>query len=102
LATTHIRFSLSLHDALPFSSPFSLRRSVKSLYVVSVIRSPYVFAVLSQRMVPCSTTHFSSPFFFHPIRSFVTVQISGLDKFRRIDRKSTRLNSSHRTISYAV
>src|SRR5437867_5167518 len=29
-------------------------------------------------------------------------KLSGLDATRRLDRKSTRLNSSHRTSSYAV
>src|SRR5689334_25426933 len=55
---------------LPAASPLNLSRRVKSLYVFSVVRYPYLLAVLSQTMVPCSTTHFSSPFFFQPLRSF--------------------------------
>src|SRR5437667_12757437 len=55
---------------LPSASPLNFRRSAKSRYVFSVVRYPYLLAVLSQRMVPCSTTHFSSPFFFQPLKSF--------------------------------
>src|SRR5438874_9278460 len=55
---------------LPSASPLNFRRSVKSRYFLSVVRYPYLLAVLSQRMVPCSTTHFSSPFFFQPLKSF--------------------------------
>src|SRR3989442_4800431 len=55
---------------LPSASPLNLRRRVKSRYVFSVVKYPYLLAVLSQRMVPCSTTHFSSPFFFQPLKSF--------------------------------
>src|SRR5690242_21208630 len=40
-------------------------------------------------------------FSFHPALGKVT-SISGLSKRRRLDRKSTRLNSSHMSISYAV
>src|SRR5947208_9848636 len=55
---------------LPAASPLNLSRSVKSRYVFSVVRYPYLLAVLWQRIVPCSTIHFSSPFFFQPLKSF--------------------------------
>src|SRR5207302_5567115 len=50
---------------------------MKSRYVFSVVRHPYLLAVLSQRMVPCSTTHFSSPFFFQPLKSFPLKRATG-------------------------
>src|SRR5437867_7316126 len=67
-------YTLSLHDALPISSRDS--------------RFACTPGLLRNRQRP-------------PTVSFPTVRVSG---HRRPvgDRKSTRLNSSHRTISYAV
>src|SRR6267154_1418364 len=41
------------------------RRS-KSRYVFAVVKSPYLFAALSHRIVPFSTIHFSSQILFAP------------------------------------
>src|SRR5437879_13169689 len=69
-----VLYSLSLHDALPISQVPSPRR--RGTHLVAVPRSPAVGQA--------------------PRRG----RAGELD--RRLDRKSTRLNSSHRCISYAV
>src|SRR2546422_5407503 len=69
-ATTEI-YTLSLHDALPISLAFGLRR--------------------------CRWREFQALTF-----SFDTLRYQYLRVIDRIDRKSTRLNSSHGYISYAV
>src|SRR3712207_7030991 len=86
-ATTEI-YTLSLHDALPISSP---RQRIDRLSRAQRAGSPDQFRRESAgdargRARPChdAATH--------------------LDRSRRVgqDRKSTRLNSSHANISYAV
>src|SRR5690625_6701769 len=39
---------------------------------------------------------------FMSIGPFGSAEFAGLDNYRKLDRKSTRLNSSHVAISYAV
>src|SRR3712207_8629683 len=82
-ATTEI-YTLSLHDALPI---YEVRRKTCSMRVG---RSCYVYPFI----VPRSS--------FHPY-SLDSV-VSGVEDVNRAlaDRKSTRLNSSHANISYAV
>src|SRR5437763_8757041 len=70
-ASTALFNTLSLHDALPISSPRGRRGS------------------------PSSTPRGSS-------RLVPSAAAPRLHRRRRADRKSTRLNSSHRCISYAV
>src|SRR5205807_8279018 len=81
-APTHI-YTLSLHDALPISrragSPGSLRFHSRR---VGSGPTPGARPARSPLLLPCFV---GSP----PSR-------------RRLDRKSTRLNSSHLVISYAV
>src|SRR2546430_12527584 len=72
-ATTEI-YTLSLHDALPISGP-PMRRDLLSDHVPSLAKPSRI----------------SSP--TCPTRKINT---------RKLDRKSTRLNSSHSQISYAV
>src|SRR3712207_7526791 len=79
-ATTEI-YTLSLHDALPISRP---------------ARHPQPREGLPRRGVRVSADDFSQ---------HVEVQRPGgrcVHAWRRPDRKSTRLNSSHANISYAV
>src|SRR5207248_10528556 len=76
-ATTGI-YTLSLHDALPISHP----KCSASVFPPKLLRSGLRIRV--------------------PIPHWpwwVNLQATGVCK---LDRKSTRLNSSHRTISYAV
>src|SRR5207248_9328535 len=73
-ATTHI-YTLSLHDALPISR-----------------RPP------SQRRACAPSCRAPAP---DPVRTEADPPVSR-DAATSRDRKSTRLNSSHRTISYAV
>src|SRR2546427_5170981 len=77
-ATTEI-YTLSLHDALPIFSP----RALPGTWVPPV-SSPEP----SSRRRPRS--------------SAATPRVMGLATSARRDRKSTRLNSSHSQISYAV
>src|SRR3712207_8405204 len=73
-ATTEI-YTLSLHDALPISKPMSFARSRFGVNMVPSIKGKFI------RLRP-------SPW---------------LPAIRVVrDRKSTRLNSSHANISYAV
>src|SRR3712207_7833841 len=76
-ATTEI-YTLSLHDALPISA--TARPTANS---TSCVRSKFPLA--EDRTSPC------------PKRSF-----KWRARSRSLDRKSTRLNSSHANISYAV
>src|SRR5207248_7806786 len=73
-ATTEI-YTLSLHDALPILNLQNRSRSCRrsSALLTFILRLPYIFRKR-----------------FRKSGTFVA------------DRKSTRLNSSHRTISYAV
>src|SRR2546426_7552438 len=71
-ATTEI-YTLSLHDALPISEPFV---------------EPTIKAILSS----ARTGQVGDGKIF----------VQPLERVIRIDRKSTRLNSSHLVISYAV
>src|SRR5207248_10744461 len=78
-------YTLSLHDALPISvhgGGVSRRRSGKRLMVAVAVTA--AGAVVGAVLWQGANTHTGS-WFGH-----------------QVDRKSTRLNSSHRTISYAV
>src|SRR5437762_8292037 len=70
-------FTLSLHDALPISL------------------MPFLMATASARMNSAQLSRKADPSQSHEGFDLVFVSPSG-------DRKSTRLNSSHRCISYAV
>src|SRR5699024_12867635 len=77
-------YTLSLHDALPiFDSMFRM-----FLYKIFYICSSYIYN--------CISTSKTS------VMSFCKISINNIKKYRKIDRKSTRLNSSHVSISYAV
>src|SRR5207248_10258687 len=86
-ATTEL-YTLSLHDALPISlASFASRRSVS---LKRATRSD-LDAPISSLLSPC----------FASLLPRCAVKGARTPRNRR-DRKSTRLNSSHRTISYAV
>src|SRR5207244_10826091 len=76
---TPASYTLSLHDALPICSPHDQTGPARRLSRPDHDR-------LLRRRPPW-------PSVLRPLRS---------DKGRRTDRKSTRLNSSHQIISYAV
>src|SRR3712207_6863571 len=86
-ATTEI-YTLSLHDALPISSSDDLRPLIKSTGMYAVRWSSF------------RRRQSSSPPTFGITTSLITM--SGSNERARSDRKSTRLNSSHANISYAV
>src|SRR5207248_5221253 len=92
LALTH---PLSLHDPLPilYSPEFTLN---PMWYVNAEYRSPSESGQCSSRITSMSL---SLPI---PTEATVTLRRSGSCTGLTQDRKSTRLNSSHRTISYAV
>src|SRR5207248_11361960 len=86
-------YTLSLHDALPISA-----RAHEQLARLPVV--PVRF---------CSRKCFPRDFLQQPFANphtgkskFAQIQVPPQRKKRDRDRKSTRLNSSHRTISYAV
>src|SRR2546429_7057633 len=74
-ATTEI-YTLSLHDALPISAVLLPEIFLKAISVVRNLGVP-----------------------LHPI---TTANFDFIQHYRPLDRKSTRLNSSHGYISYAV
>src|SRR3712207_8732152 len=81
-ATTEI-YTLSLHDALPISS--SLRRATSSGVAPEGAKPVEVFT----KSAPLDATIWVASRFI-------------LSERYAVDRKSTRLNSSHANISYAV
>src|SRR3712207_7279091 len=84
-ATTEI-YTLSLHDALPISLPPG--------------RGPDQSPLIS-RAVSHGSRHVSGSRVFSVPRSR-HLAAAGTPHFQHLDRKSTRLNSSHANISYAV
>src|SRR5207247_8756653 len=91
-ATTDI-YTLSLHDALPISKPGS---SEKRPLGIPTVRDRVVQTALRAVLEPIFERIFAAHSYgFRPGRGCK-------DALRRVDRKSTRLNSSHEWISYAV
>src|SRR5437879_4832517 len=101
LVCPHI-YTLSLHDALPIylALPFFVP-ALRQFRFVWVLGSVLLFGL---------GTNFYPYFYTHYIAAttglFVLIGLVGLERLSRIqvsgrDRKSTRLNSSHRCISYA-
>src|SRR5204863_9927306 len=82
-STTEI-YTLSLHDALPISLRAKRNR----------------FKDSRQRRIMARRSGIASP--FRPIGKTRTCRVIAAHIFERPDRKSTRLNSSHVEISYAV
>src|SRR5438132_13935625 len=76
-ATTEI-YTLSLHDALP-------------IYVLR-LQERFHFRLI----------HFSSSEVYGDYTGVMTEDVMDRFEVRQLDRKSTRLNSSHTVISYAV
>src|SRR5205814_5486068 len=83
--------TLSLHDALPI-----LRASATSLLVETGEKTP--------RPVACARLleHLEEWLSLHETEGFGPVRDRWRDLSSTLDRKSTRLNSSHLGISYAV
>src|SRR5207248_4915342 len=92
-------YPLSLHDALPISlRPYllnELRRSLTACRACSTASLIAVRSVLIAVRVDLITGRSC-------LRAPLTPFAAARSAFSRADRKSTRLNSSHRTISYAV
>src|SRR3712207_7434149 len=80
-ATTEI-YTLSLHDALPICGPAPGTNGVISAVVIEAIKAG------------------CAPVGFHDGFEWLAQRYT--DEQHEIDRKSTRLNSSHANISYAV
>src|SRR5256885_17240026 len=85
-ATTEI-YTLSLHDALPISS--SRRYRLSSLAAFSLSHRDYSTGSQVSMSLPTKSSLLRRPL------------ASNVSQWR-LDRKSTRLNSSHLVISYAV
>src|SRR5207253_11273417 len=97
-----VLYPLSLHDALPiylhhpvqwFAYPAG---RFDSRTEALVRQAGYVLAVTTQ---PGSTQDAQAPF---ALRRYEVLDTTGVSGLASIDRKSTRLNSSHVAISYAV
>src|SRR5207248_6442458 len=87
--TPHI-YTLSLHDALPISLSYFWQQ-VNRRTDGSLVNVGRVLRVKLEYQL-------SRPLFVRVVGQYIQDKTDSL----REDRKSTRLNSSHRTISYAV
>src|SRR5207248_5702423 len=94
--TAHI-YPLSLHDALPISSDDAMDPVPVALGIVEPLEDQGRSAVDSRHVLDAGSTSLDRP---SRIAREVDRAHDGLIELA--DRKSTRLNSSHRTISYAV
>src|SRR3712207_8834252 len=81
-ATTEI-YTLSLHDALPISDTLGMQHNAERIVVTG--GAGFVGSHLVDRLL-----------------ADTRAEIVVFDNLSRGDRKSTRLNSSHANISYAV
>src|SRR5699024_11775343 len=96
-STTILFYTLSLHDALPiflYGVLYSLWVAINGALYTTVA---YLLSIsIKNRFVALTI-----PFLWWFIMNFIT-GILGIEAFSPVDRKSTRLNSSHVSISYAV
>src|SRR5207248_11514893 len=90
--TTSVIYTLSLHDALPISLPTIANLS--TTYFINLKLTDSSSNVVSRNFYWYSTTP-------DAVKNACKWYYCGASKSAK-DRKSTRLNSSHRTISYAV
>src|SRR5437868_11011069 len=90
--TPYITYPLSLHDALPITD------------AMTVWMSPQVEAITGYRADEwVGKRGFFESILFADDRASVLEEVrASRDELRPLDRKSTRLNSSHVSISYAV
>src|SRR5690625_5954492 len=90
------RYPLSLHDALPISLEVQLARmNIRNIAIIAHVdhgKTTLVDAILKQTGV----------FRDNQETEERILDNHALERERGIDRKSTRLNSSHVAISYAV
>src|SRR5207249_7161462 len=64
---------------------------------------PYTTLFRSSRRIPRDVPLYPSPVAFSPDHKLMALEMApGLLHLKEVDRKSTRLNSSHVSISYAV
>src|SRR5699024_11897866 len=92
---TSDNYTLSLHDALPISKVINLRFTLLAP-VIQILE--YFWLIYSQPNSTYSRIFFKAMF----IPKFWSKRKSLVGIFIQRDRKSTRLNSSHVSISYAV
>src|SRR5207244_5968763 len=93
------RYTLSLHDALPISLSFMKWVSINKWRHRAAEKWPSSIMRFCRTCI--SLAHALSPtcrYLALPQRALCM----GLELEKQIDRKSTRLNSSHQIISYAV
>src|SRR5207249_6587220 len=92
------RFPLSLHDALPIFARSRSDTCNLDRFVPIGIGNQYLKDKRPILMLLCVDTH-GIPHVFRPVLENSLPHVK--DKRVRTDRKSTRLNSSHVSISYA-
>src|SRR5207248_11525655 len=101
LAPTHIS-TLSLHDALPISAGainHALRFTVPQTRMAYIHPATHFTSSDTNPNLPPMGLRFRLKASFN-ISTFTGASLAVLQALKK-DRKSTRLNSSHRTISYA-
>src|SRR5690606_41251402 len=95
-------YTLSLHDALPIfgTGGGNFRPTLRC----AVQKVEFRFAECSQKWLPSGVQQWlrpAGPVKIPQLRWQKTVPMPATGAFRLLDRKSTRLNSSHVKISYA-
>src|SRR5207248_9174931 len=98
----HILFFFSLIPRPPSSTLFPYTTLFRSAHPSNLF---YMMANFFKHSANLPVTAFNQCNFVPGIVTLfeaVNLRRSGADRFKTSDRKSTRLNSSHRTISYAV
>src|SRR5260221_7955086 len=89
---------LPLHDALPISIAPAARASKIRCFIICYLSAPSPWPYRGPRRNPIANRVQARKAGCHPPDAAL-VDLGGI---RGIDRKSTRLNSSHTVISYAV
>src|SRR5207248_7611428 len=87
-------YPLSLHDALPISIIRAVEMTSRDMPIDMVLHTPGGLVLAAEQIASALSAH--------PAPVTVYVPHYAMSGGTLIDRKSTRLNSSHRTISYAV
>src|SRR2546430_4359679 len=88
-------YTLSLHAALPICL-----RGTEPAFVFTAARGSLVHRI--RRLVDPAPAASSPPWMAGVVVATLLLVLGGGSRLARVDRKSTRLNSSHSQISYAV
>src|SRR5437762_9881529 len=95
-----LTYHLSLHDALPIYATFLKMNASGTIFVAALNGS--ALAVGAELAFACDLRIMADGDYVIGLTEVLLALTPGGGGSQRLDRKSTRLNSSHRCISYAV